>query len=274
MIPVREFTFHGGDGCPLYAATVGRAGRAGPPLVLLHGGGPDHHSLLPLARLLADRLTVVLPDVRGYGRSVCADPSRHTWARYTDDLIALLDHLDAPRAVLGGTGLGATVALRTALTHPDRVAATVLISLEDIEDDEAKAAETAFLDAFAARVLADGLEAAWAPILEGMPPVIGSMVRDAFPRTDPASVAAAAHIGHDRAFHDVAELAVVRAPTLVVPGTDARHPTELAGRVVEIMPRARLAPVGVSPDLRTAADLAEAVAPAVREFLNTASMGR
>ncbi|MGO4748797.1 alpha/beta fold hydrolase [Streptomyces sp. 2MCAF27] len=269
MIPVGEFTFHGGDGCPLYATTAGRPDHTGPPLVLLHGGGPDHHSLLPLARLLADRVTVVLPDVRGYGRSVCSDPSRHTWARYTDDVIALLDHLEAPGAALGGTGLGATVALRTALTHPDRVAATVLISLEDIEDDEAKAAETVFLDAFAARVLADGLEAAWAPILETMPPVIGSMVRDAFPRTDPASVAAAAHIGHDRAFRDIAELAAVQAPTLIVPGTDARHPTELAARAARIMPRGRLAPVGVSPDLRTAADLAEAVAPAVRQFLNS-----
>ncbi|MEU5031006.1 hypothetical protein [Streptomyces milbemycinicus] len=51
--------------------------------------------------------------------------------------------------------------------------------------------------------------------------------------------------------------------------TDARHPTELAARAARIMPRGRLAPVGVSPDLRTAADLAEAVAPAVRQFLDS-----
>src|SRR5688572_6626762 len=93
-IPSRErslsmtgFTYTGSDGWPLYAAAVDSAGgpAAGgekPVLVLLHGGGPDHHSLLPLARRLADRYAVVLPDIRGYGRSVCADPTRHTWAQY------------------------------------------------------------------------------------------------------------------------------------------------------------------------------------------------
>lgn len=81
---INEFTYSGGDGCPLYAAAVGHTRgqateRENSVLVLLHGGGPDHHSLVPLARLLADvHTTVVLPDVRGYGRSVCTDPARHT----------------------------------------------------------------------------------------------------------------------------------------------------------------------------------------------------
>ena len=69
------FPCPGADGTTLYAASFGE----GPHLVLLHGGGPDHRSLLPLGRRLADRYTVVLPDVRGYGRSVCTDPTRHTW---------------------------------------------------------------------------------------------------------------------------------------------------------------------------------------------------
>ncbi|MBT2231124.1 alpha/beta fold hydrolase [Nonomuraea sp. NEAU-A123] len=144
-----EFTYKGGDGCSLYAITVG---AGGPPLVLLHGGGPDHHSLLPLARHLADLHTVILPDVRGYGRSVCIDPGRHTWTQYTSDVIALLDHLGTRDAALGGTGLGATVTLRTALAHPDRVRAAILISVENIEDDQDKQAEIAFLDT----VIVDG----------------------------------------------------------------------------------------------------------------------
>ncbi|MFI9645784.1 alpha/beta fold hydrolase [Streptomyces sp. NPDC052040] len=62
--------------------------------------------MLPLAQLLADQGTVVLPDLRGHGRSHCPDPARHTWARYTDDLVRLLDHLDIARAVLVGAGPG------------------------------------------------------------------------------------------------------------------------------------------------------------------------
>ncbi|QRK90304.1 alpha/beta hydrolase [Saccharopolyspora erythraea] len=150
-----EFSYRADDGVLLHATAVG----TGPAVVLLHGGGPDHRSLLPLARLLADRNAVVVPDVRGYGRSVCADPARHTWARYADDVVDLLDHIGVDRAVVGGTGLGATVAMRTAAAHADRVAGTVLISVEDIEDDEAKRAETAFMDAFAERVRTEGIEA-------------------------------------------------------------------------------------------------------------------
>ncbi|MET0399599.1 MAG: alpha/beta hydrolase [Longimicrobiaceae bacterium] len=100
------FTYRGADGSPLYAATVGESGRApgdgGHVVVLLHGGGPDHHSLIPLAQRVADPHIVVLPDVRGYGRSICTDESRHTWAQYADDVIALLDHSRCAMQSSGG----------------------------------------------------------------------------------------------------------------------------------------------------------------------------
>lgn len=47
-------------------------------------------------------------------------------------------------------------------------------------------------------------------------------------------------------------------PTLVVPGIDARHPLELTKRIVEVMPRAELAAVSTSNDLRTADKFADA----------------
>jgi 3-oxoadipate enol-lactonase len=267
-----EFTYGANDGCPLYATTIDTTGKPGavgegPVLVLFHGGGPDHHSLVPLARQLADGRTVVLPDIRGYGRSVCADPASHTWAQYADDVIALLDHLGVRRAVVGGAGLGTTVTLRTALAYPGRVQAAVLISVEDIEDDEKKEAEVAFMDAFAARVRAEGVEAAWEPILETLPPIIGAMVRDAIPRSDPESIAAAAAIGRDRAFRSVGELAVVATPTLIIPGIDWRHPRALAEDLARTLPNGHFAPVALSADLHTADDFARAFAPTIREFL-------
>lgn len=258
---MQEFTYLGTDACVLYATTVGSGGS---PLLLLHAGGPDHQSLLPLAHQFADRYTVILPDIRGYGRSVCVDPARHTWDQYGSDVIALLDHLGFEGVTLAGTGLGGTVTLRTAMRHPDRVHAAIVIGVEDIQDDEAHEAEAAFLDAFAARVLSEGIEAAWAPILEQFPPIVGALVREAIPRADPASVAAAAYIGHDRAFRSLDDLAAIRPPTLVIPGTDPRHPLELATQVAEVLRDGHLAPVTVSADLRSIADLA----PAIRTFLN------
>lgn len=260
-----EISYRGGDGCPLHAVQVG-AGN--PPLVLLHGGGPDHRSLLPLAERLAGAHTVLLPDVRGYGRSICRDPAAHTWSRYAADVISLLDERGLPSAALGGTGLGSTVTLRTALDHPGRITAAIAISVENIEEDDAgRAAETAFLDQFATTVRTDGLDAAWRPILPAFPPLIGNLIREAIPRADPASVAAAAAIGHDHAFTGLAELAALRTPLLVIPGTDPRHPTELAESVVRTAPHARLAPVALDAALRDAAGLAAAFAPAIAAFL-------
>ena len=108
------FTYRGGDGCPLFATAIGPAEVSGilgetPVVVLLHAGGPDHRSLIPLARKLTSDHCVLLPDVRGYGRSICTDPSHHTWAQYADDVIGLLDYCGIRRAVIGGAGLGTTI---------------------------------------------------------------------------------------------------------------------------------------------------------------------
>jgi len=272
-----EITYSGSDGCPLYAflenaSTEATTGER-PLLILLHGGGPDHHSLIPLAQKLADCGRIVLPDIRGYGRSVCTDPTRHTWAQYSDDVISLLDFLGIRRAIIGGAGLGGTIALRTAVAYPDRVFASVVISVEDIEDDEEKKAEIAFMDDFAARVRAEGIEAAWRPILKDLAPIIGTMVRDAIPRSNPASIAAAAAIGHDCSFRSIDELAVIATPTLLIAGMDDRHPTALAAELARVLSKGRLAEVSLSPDLCTADDFARAFAPTIRQFVSTVVSG-
>jgi 3-oxoadipate enol-lactonase len=152
---------------------------------LLHGGGPDHHSLLPLAHKLADLTQVIVPDIRGYGVSVCTDPLCHTWKQYAEDVLSLLDYLKADKAVVGGTGLGATISLRFALEFPHRTEAIIPISIEEIEDDEAKKAEIEFMDAFAERVRKQGIMSGWEPILDDLAPVIRALVEDAIPAPIP-----------------------------------------------------------------------------------------
>lgn len=268
---MHQVTYTGADGCPLFAFSTHppsvTARKALPTLILMHGGGPDHRSLVPLARHLSDEAYVVLPDVRGYGRSVCPDPSKHTWARYAEDVVFLLDHLGVDRAVIGGAGLGTTVSLRTAIAYPERVAALVLISVEDIEDDARKQEEIAFMDAFADRMRTRGVEAAWAPILSDLSPIIGSMVREAMGDADRASLAAAAAIGRDRAFRGVDELLGVEVPTVIFAGSDWRHPATLAKILADRLPNARLGTASMSDDLETTDDFARAFAPEIAGFL-------
>ena len=82
----------------------------------------------PLARKLAAAGGhVVTLDLLGHGRSDRpADPLLYSTTAFGEQVIALLDHLDADRAVLGGTSLGANVALEAALAAPERVTGLLL----------------------------------------------------------------------------------------------------------------------------------------------------
>ncbi|MGB1559988.1 MAG: alpha/beta fold hydrolase [Sinimarinibacterium flocculans] len=261
----RSINYSAFDGQTLFAVTAGDPKLSS--LVLMHGGGPDHQSLLPLGRQLLNCCRVILPDIRGYGRSICRDAGRHTWAQYADDVAALLDHLGLDRAFVGGAGLGSTVALRFAQAYPERAKGLILISVEDIEDDDAKQLEVAFMEAFAERVRSDGIDAAWAPILPDLAPIIGVMVRDAIPRSDPASIAAAASIGYDRSFRSVNDLASIEAPALIFPGMDARHPPGLARNLARMLKGGEYACTIMSPDIDTAHTFASAFAPEIAEFI-------
>ncbi|WP_395308846.1 alpha/beta hydrolase [Mycobacterium sp. AMU20-3851] len=251
------------DAWPLRVAVGGE----GELVILLHGGGPDHHSMRPLAQRLAGRYLVALPDIRGYGASICRDPALHRWDRYVADVIAVMAALDATSAHLIGAGLGGTIALRTSLAHPAKVRSAVIISAEAIEDDGAKAAETALMDRFAACVRTHGLQAGWDLFIPHLQPLIAHLVTEAIPRADPQSAAAAAAIGHDRAFRDACELADISTPTLIIAGDDARHPLDTARAVADALPYGVLAEVTMSESLLTAQDLAEAFAPAIEQFL-------
>jgi pimeloyl-ACP methyl ester carboxylesterase len=127
----------------------------GDPLVLLHGGFLDHHMWDDQIPLLASRYRVIAPDARGHGASVNATgPFRHT-----DDVAALLRHLDAGPVVLAGVSMGAGTATDTALEHPDLVRALVLSG--------AGTSEPTFTDPWTQAVLEQWTAAMTAGDLEG-----------------------------------------------------------------------------------------------------------
>lgn len=102
----------------------------GPPLLLLHGAGGDHHCWWQQASALQEHYSVILVDLRGFGRSQPIgkhDPGDAV--PLIDDVAALLDHLgfDSDVAVLGHS-FGTIPALGFAARHPDRVRALILSS--------------------------------------------------------------------------------------------------------------------------------------------------
>jgi haloacetate dehalogenase len=104
-----------------------RHGGRGPALLLLHGHPRTHTTWHRVAPLLADRYTVVCPDLRGYGEStkVPTTPDHEPYSKraMAGDLVALMSELGHDRFAVAGHDRGSYVALRLALDHPDRVTA-------------------------------------------------------------------------------------------------------------------------------------------------------
>jgi pimeloyl-ACP methyl ester carboxylesterase len=102
---------------------------AGPHwVVLLHGQLMPRRMHQPLARALAaEGLHVVTLDLLGHGRSDRpADPLVYSMTAFAHQVVALLDHLGAEQAVIGGTSLGANVSLEVAAEAPARVRGLVI----------------------------------------------------------------------------------------------------------------------------------------------------
>ncbi|QNL51871.1 alpha/beta hydrolase [Olivibacter sp. SDN3] len=266
---MKEIQYSGNDGLPLFAVSLeSKSNTPKSTLIFLHGGGPDHHSLLPLAKSFQGAYTAILPDLRGYGRSICRDRNCYTWRQYADDLVYLIDTIETESIIVIAAGIGTTISLKTALRFPDKIHGLVLISIEDIENDEGKKREIELLEAFAACVVSDGIEAAWEPLLSFLSPVIGHMVRDAIPRSDPASIVAAASIVYDRAFDNFEDLKGITIPTLIIPGDDDRHPAALAKSIAKSLVNGHLSDVTLSKDIMTINDFSKTFAPTIQQFLN------
>jgi len=110
-----------------------RHGGSGPPLLLLHGYPQTHVMWRKVAPRLAERFTLVMPDLRGYGDS---DKPRGEagHANYAKRVMAL-DQVEVMRSLgferfrLAGHDRGGRVAHRLALDHPQRVERVAVLDI-------------------------------------------------------------------------------------------------------------------------------------------------
>jgi proline iminopeptidase len=113
------------SGTPSSAIGDASSSTARPPAILLHGGPGLWDYLEPVAASIDDRL-VHRFDQRGCGGS---DPSEEqSIARSVADVEELREHWGHERIVVLGHSFGATLALRYAAAHPDRVAHLIYVS--------------------------------------------------------------------------------------------------------------------------------------------------
>lgn len=102
-----------------------RCGGSGPPLLLLHGYPQTHAIWNRIAPRMAERFTLVLPDLRGYGRSrgPVPDPAHRHYSKraMAGDMVAVMQRLGFETFAVAGHDRGARVGYRLCLDHPERV---------------------------------------------------------------------------------------------------------------------------------------------------------
>src|SRR6202035_445642 len=100
-------------------------GGSGPPLMLVHGYPQNHSIWHKVAPRLAERFTLVIPDLRGYGASskpvTDADHLTYSKRAMALDLVEVMKALGFDRFGIAGHDRGARVTYRLALDHPDSV---------------------------------------------------------------------------------------------------------------------------------------------------------
>ena len=99
----------------------------GEPLLLLHGFSGSGQDWLPTAAAWGPDFQLILPDLRGHGRSsILSKPFRHQDA--ATDMFALFDHLEIGACKGVGVSGGGNVLLHLATSQPERIKAMVLVS--------------------------------------------------------------------------------------------------------------------------------------------------
>lgn len=108
-------------------------GGKGPALMLVHGHPHTHIIWRKVAPLLAQKYTVVLPDLRGYGDTdkpeSTPDHRPYSKKEMAKDLISLMKLLNRTTFAFVGHDRGARVGHRLALDYPESVTKAVFVDI-------------------------------------------------------------------------------------------------------------------------------------------------
>ncbi|MCI0752771.1 bifunctional 3-oxoadipate enol-lactonase/4-carboxymuconolactone decarboxylase PcaDC [Teichococcus vastitatis] len=207
-----------------------------PPVLLLHSIGTTQHVWEPQAAALSRRWRVIRPDMRGHGLTGVT-PGEYSMRVLAQDVVALMDALEIPRAHVAGLSIGGRIAQQLAVDAPERVASLMLVDTAMEFPDPAtwqNRIEAVLRDGTG--VLADTVMPRW--VMDPATPSARGL-RHMLLRTDPVGYAAAAAALRDARAEEVRGR--MDAPCTVIVGEhDPASPVAAAEALREAIPGAGL----------------------------------
>jgi pimeloyl-ACP methyl ester carboxylesterase len=249
------------NGVDLCVQTFGD--RADPPILLIMGGAAsmDWWEDGFCERLMAGSRFVIRYDHRDTGRSVSYEPGAAPYSLrdLAEDALGLLDTFGLQSAHLVGMSMGGWIGQLVALEHPDRVVSLTLISTSPTADESSdpdlpeisEKLQAFFAEEASSEPDWSDRDAVIDSIVEGERPFAGTRpfneaaIREiaarAFDRTTNLASSITNHAGIDPGDRWRERLGEVRAPTLVIHGSDdPMYPYANAVALAKEIPGAQL----------------------------------
>lgn len=236
----------------LSVASHGAGPSEGPPLVLLHGFTGAADDWAGVVDVLAADRPVVTVEHRGHGDSTnTGDAASYTFDQLVTDFTAVADTLELDGFDLLGHSMGGIVAMRYALTHPERLRSLLLM------DTGAAAGPEGPSQAFMRAGFTLARDGGMLAVFEAISPYMGegeeadgarAVLRHKYERMDPVAFAA---LGEELLTHAsvLDRLAGLDLPTTVLVGeTDGLRPeadvlaATIPGAALRVIPDAAHSP--------------------------------
>jgi pimeloyl-ACP methyl ester carboxylesterase len=253
-------------------------GKGSRIVVLLHGLLLSQRMHEPLAKALAARGSRVLTlDLLGHGSSERPlDPQCYSMTFFSEQVIALLDHLEIDEAVILGTSLGANAAIEAAALAPERLRGMVIEM--PVLDGALLACALAFTPLMLALSYGEPVMRVVQAGAKRVPrlPWLLDFVVDTV-RQDPAPGAAVLQgLFFGRIAPHRGERRRIETPTLVIGHRrDPVHPFSDAGMLAEELPNGRLLEASSIIELRVAPErLTGEIADFIDECWHPRAAGR
>jgi pimeloyl-ACP methyl ester carboxylesterase len=279
------------NGVDLCVQTFGD--RADPPILLIMGGAAsmDWWEDGLCERLMAGSRFVIRYDHRDTGRSVSYEPGAAPYSLrdLAEDALGLLDTFGLQSAHLVGMSMGGWIGQLVALEHPDRVVSLTLISTSPTADESSdpdlpeisEKLQAFFAEEASSEPDWSDRDAVIDSIVEGERPFAGTRpfneaaIREiaarAFDRTTNLASSITNHAGIDPGDRWRERLGEVRAPTLVIHGSDdPMYPYANAVALAKEIPGAQLLALERVGHEVAPRDLWDVVVPAILQHTASA----